>query len=764
MKLSLINNNSRISKDENFDFSKFLSQNSFFPPTPENKRTYRLYSKDDVDNKKCKKNNFSIFNRIEFLKETLIDVISKTEDSSSKNGNLSKDLETFNNNNNSSHINYTNNKFQYTQNSCNNLNDYNNTKNNFNNINDISTSHIINNRNNSYLSYISLNNNNILFQKNNKYHLFNNITEDRNSLLKKSFINSYNDQIERNSKFLTHLSGQNSITEKNSINNSFELDNSSYKNEDEFIDKSHSQSNKTFTNSSLTYDKSTFMSNKTYVNSSFDKSNCNMSTTSYKKVLGEINNILNSRSNILNKKENDDNTNNIDKSLDYISSSSPIHDYQISTMGYKLFPDNFDKTLTSNISNHFNNKKFDSFNYDGFIDEDNDPFNSKLSIINKENQDLFNYELSDIINNEDQNPFNSNSKLNIIDDDADDIDIFNVDEDQINQEPTKCHSTFSENLNFEEDNSNNENNYDEELSNIIEKGCESSFIDFKPYELYMNAFYSKNDIDISNSKDSDHQDKKDERNTILPKDVIGENLSNSSYTLSTSLSSFTDSSLGIKKANLDIQFTEDNQIKAEHIANMTPGTFFGQRSAPLGCLDGESLTPSQRPLYKYFTPQSELQQEYPLSDSDNSEDNSSIHNQDDFINSNTNIFNNINELSIFENKNTENDDIIKPIKIPRKKKQEKAKEKGKKSLKETLSKQKVSHQTLVFLSTVIKQTGFEQQKYFIDFGNVKINTRKCWNIILQCNIVKVINWQLTQEKTILEKKFTKDGNEFIQNH
>jgi len=262
-----------------------------------------------------------------------------------------------------------------------------------------------------------------------------------------------------------------------------------------------------------------------------------MSMTSCRKVLGEINNILDSRSSILNKKE----TKEYDDNTKYVS--SPIQDYQMLTMGNKLFPDTFDKTLTP--TKIFNNidKKVDSFNYDGFIDEDNDPFNSNVSHF-----DLFD--------------------KSIIDD----------------QVPTKFSNILSENISVEENNKY----FDDDLSNIIDNGCESSFMDFKPYEFYMNAFYNKDDVDYSNSRDSEQI--KNDRNTILTKDVID----TLSSTTSSSTSFFTDSSLGIKKANLDIRFTEDNQIKAEHIANMTPGTFFGLRSAPLGCLDGESLTPSKR--------------------------------------------------------------------------------------------------------------------------------------------------------------------------
>jgi len=109
----------------------------------------------------------------------------------------------------------------------------------------------------------------------------------------------------------------------------------------------------------------------------------------------------------------------------------------------------------------------------------------------------------------------------------------------------------------------------------------------------------------------------------------------------------------------------------------------------------------------------------------------------------------------------DNNSFLEPIKDTKEVKHE---NESKESLIKTSLKQKINNQTVIFLSTVISQTGFDQQKYFIDFGSVKINTRKRWNIILQCNIVKIINWQLTQEKTILEKKFTKDGNEFVQNH
>lgn len=146
----------------------------------------------------------------------------------------------------------------------------------------------------------------------------------------------------------------------------------------------------------------------------------------------------------------------------------------------------------------------------------------------------------------------------------------------------------------------------------------------------------------------------------------------------------------------------------------------------------------------------------------------------DNLNKSQNIFDNINELSVFENENenvkkfeksiwecNNNHNEIEPIrKTENNKKEIELEEHSKKNS----LKQKINNQTLVLLSNVMEQTGFEQQKYFIDFGDVKINTTNRWNIILHCDIVKIINWQLTQEKTLLEKKFTRDGDEFIQNH
>jgi len=162
-----------------------------------------------------------------------------------------------------------------------------------------------------------------------------------------------------------------------------------------------------------------------------------------------------------------------------------------------------------------------------------------------------------------------------------------------------------------------------------------------------------------------------------------------------------------------------------------------------------------------------------LTYSENHINNSSINDVKKF-NSTTDIFEKMDELSIFDKENDnfyennndndneyyndeENIDTLEPVRDIKDKKL-------KRSLKRNSLKQKVNHQTLVFLSTVMEQTGFDQQKYFINFGSVKINTRKRWSIILQCDIVKIINWHLTQEKTVLEKKFNKDGNEFIQNH
>jgi len=461
------------------------------------------------------------------LKESLIDVISKQNDNSKLKNDISNNVEvkTFDKN----HYNSTHN-FKEKTNSI-----YDISKLSITNSLYSKEFHVpfnISSRNNSYLNYISVNDKkNVFLNISKKFDSNDKKNDSRSSYLLKNE-NSHVDHEEDTSKSLIKLNK--TVNEKKELR----TNNDSY-NEDEVFEKSHYQLNKTFSNSSLAYDKSTFMSNKTYVNNSFDKSNCNMSMTSCRKVLGEINNILDSRNGNANGKDN----NTVDNTVNLVS--SPIHDYQISTTT-NIFPDNFDKTLTSQVTNVYN-KKSDSFNYDGFIDEENDPFNSKVSHF-----DLF--DKSSIDNEQESIGFNS---------------------------------MLSETIDIDEE---DENNYDQELSQIIEKGCESSFIDFNPYELYMNAFYSKNDFDLSNSKDSIQGN--NDRNTILTKDVIDTLSSVTSN--STSLSTFTDSSIGIKKVDLDIRFTEDNQIKAEHIANMTPGTFFGLRSAPLGCLDGESLTPSQR--------------------------------------------------------------------------------------------------------------------------------------------------------------------------
>ena len=217
----------------------------------------------------------------------------------------------------------------------------------------------------------------------------------------------------------------------------------------------------------------------------------------------------------------------------------PINNYQLSKIKCKNFPKSFNKVLKPKILNDSDEKKSDSFSYNGFIDSNNDPFNSKLE----------------------------------------DIDVFSRSNSEQDQEPTKnkvnSFDKISNNINLDSD---------------IEKNCESSFIDLEPYDLYKKAFYNENDFDLSSS--DEFYQKKHFRNTILTKDVI------KSLSSTTSSTSSFDSSIRIKKVDLDIRFTEDNQIKAEHIANMTPGTFFGMRSAPLGCLDGESLTPSQRVSYK----------------------------------------------------------------------------------------------------------------------------------------------------------------------
>jgi len=42
------NNDLNYIEDENFDFSNFLSQNSFFPPTPESNRIYSINSKVEI--------------------------------------------------------------------------------------------------------------------------------------------------------------------------------------------------------------------------------------------------------------------------------------------------------------------------------------------------------------------------------------------------------------------------------------------------------------------------------------------------------------------------------------------------------------------------------------------------------------------------------------------------------------------------------------------------------------------------------------------
>ncbi|ORX57771.1 hypothetical protein BCR36DRAFT_277920, partial [Piromyces finnis] len=663
---------------ETIDFSRYLSQNSFFPPTPENNFTYKFYTQDEGVINKFKTNNSSIINRIEVLKESLIDIISKS------NNNIIRFKSNANDISNSCYNNYQNNtkKIFFDEGQINNINDILKPKiNNYLNKKEIHIPFKINCRNNSYLNYISVNNKkNVFLNISNKF-------EENNLKIKET--DNHENSIYISKSLIQHNNIKN-INGKEKL----KMENEGYN------EKSHQLN----TSSSLTYDKSTFMSNKTYVNNSFDKSHSNIDMNEYKKILGEINNTLDSRNKTTNRKNSDTINNNVSLI------SSFIGDNQISTIGYKIFPETFDKTLSYQVTSPYI-KKTDCFKYNGFFDEDNDPFNSRFS--------QFDFFDKSYIENENEN------------------------------ESIKSH-IFIE---------NNEKKLNKKLSNIIEKGDESSFIDFKPYKLYMNAFYSRGNFEFPNSQDSNQGI--NDKNTLLTRDVK-DTLSFSSSNLTSSFIS-TDSSFEIKKADLDIRFTQDNQLKAEHIANMTPGTFFGSRSAPLGCLDGESLTPSQRPLYKYFTPRSELIKEFSLSDIDSenivstNKENifhtiSNINKKDNFL-----IFEDEDKLNNREDENNfgiNNKSFLKPTKDLETTKHE---SNFKKSLSSSL-KRKIKKQTVVFLSTVMSQTSFDQQKYFIDFGSIKINTRKHWDIVLKCDILKVINWQLTQEKTILKKKISKNGN------
>jgi len=165
---------------------------------------------------------------------------------------------------------------------------------------------------------------------------------------------------------------------------------------------------------------------------------------------------------------------------------------------------------------------------------------------------LYNFDYNDFFEN-DNDPFNSK---------IEDIDVFNNFDEEQDQEQIKFKPFFSDELNYDKYISNN----DEDLGKNTKKN--------------VNLF---NSIEFNQ--------KNYPKNTILTSDALG---SLSSTTTSTSLSSLSDISFGIKKVDLDIRFTEDNQKRAERIANMSPSSFFGMKSAPLGCLDGESLTPSQR--------------------------------------------------------------------------------------------------------------------------------------------------------------------------
>ncbi|KAL6628126.1 hypothetical protein U3516DRAFT_851513 [Neocallimastix sp. 'constans'] len=671
---------------ENYDLSKLLSQNSFFPPTPEND----IVKHNDINNDEKK---FSVINRIELLKESLIDVISNQGRYDSNQDNIEINYNNIFNDSNSIKRKIfsknINDNYQYTQN----IKDIEKKGNNSNKLNNnLPISHNIS-QDQSYLNLISINNKkNIFVPKEEKLYNKNIIKNYDSSFLRLSNIDDHYEKYISNSLI---SSKSISAIEQKSINTDIRFDSDINSGEDEIINSSPIKTNKTCFNSSITYDKSTFMSNKTYVNSFFDKSNCNINTIGFRKVLGEINNVSDSKDNTL-KKEDEKYLNKDNNDVIIL----PINNYQLSKIKCKNFPKSFNKVLKPKILNDSDEKKSDSFSYNGFIDSNNDPFNSKLE----------------------------------------DIDVFSRSNSEQDQEPTKnkvnSFDKISNNINLDSD---------------IEKNCESSFIDLEPYDLYKKAFYNENDFDLSSS--DEFYQKKHFRNTILTKDVI------KSLSSTTSSTSSFDSSIRIKKVDLDIRFTEDNQIKAEHIANMTPGTFFGMRSAPLGCLDGESLTPSQRPLFKYFTPESESPKNYHmlnlLSESNNSV--ISINEIDKY----SNIFENISEISeisIFESKNKEESEEVLPIKCSKEEFEIKSFSKN------NLLNQKINNQTLVFLSTIMEQSGYDQHKYFIDFGDVKISTRKCWYIVFQCNIVKVINWQLTQEKTIFEKKFMKDGNEFIQNH
>jgi len=358
------------------------------------------------------------------------------------------------------------------------------------------------------------------------------------------------------------------------------------------------------------------------------------------------------------------------------------------------------------ISSSINNYQISTSESKIFPDSFDRTLTPKISDVKK----LYNFDYNDFFEN-DNDPFNSK---------IEDIDVFNNFDEEQDQEQIKFKPFFSDELNYDKYISNN----DEDLGKNTKKN--------------VNLF---NSIEFNQ--------KNYPKNTILTSDALG---SLSSTTTSTSLSSLSDISFGIKKVDLDIRFTEDNQKRAERIANMSPSSFFGMKSAPLGCLDGESLTPSQRPLYKYFTPESETSENYSLLDSLSESDCN-----DDFIDKrseNSNIFENINELSNFEN---ENKPIIS-IKNNRDEKEMKIHNIN------NSFKQKINCQTLILISAVLEQNYFERHKYYINFGDVKIFTRKRWNIILQCDIIKIINWQLTQEKTLLEKRFMKDSSEFIQNH